>query len=99
MHCDAMRARRTATRARGLFGVQEDGDDEAVQAQDLSEDEDEDHADEEAGLLGRAAHARVADDADGEACGQSGQPDGQPRTQVDEAPASRYRLNVSGPGL
>lgn len=46
--------------------VEIDGDDEPVQTQDLGEDEDQDHSDEETGLLSRASDPRVSHDADGE---------------------------------
>lgn len=51
---------------RGLR-IHEQCHDQAVQTQDFGENEDEDHADEETGLLGGAADTGVADDADGEA--------------------------------
>jgi len=54
-----------------LFRVEVDGDNEAVETQYLSEDKDEDHADEEAGLLRRTTDARVSYYADREACRQS----------------------------
>mmetsp|Transcript_4463 Transcript_4463/g.10595 ORF Transcript_4463/g.10595 Transcript_4463/m.10595 type:complete len:200 (+) Transcript_4463:87-686(+) len=57
-------------------------DDQSVQAQGLGEDEDQDHADEESGLLGVGADAGVTDDADGEACCQGGHADSQTGTQV-----------------
>eukprot|EP00444_Apocalathium_aciculiferum_P059724 CAMPEP_0183599652 /NCGR_PEP_ID=MMETSP0371-20130417/179541_1 /TAXON_ID=268820 /ORGANISM="Peridinium aciculiferum, Strain PAER-2" /LENGTH=215 /DNA_ID=CAMNT_0025811721 /DNA_START=140 /DNA_END=788 /DNA_ORIENTATION=- len=53
-------------------GCDHQADDEAVQAQGLGEDEDQDHADEEARLLRIRPHASIANDADGEASGQGG---------------------------
>ena len=55
------------------LGEEVDGDNEPVQAQDLGEDEDQDHADEEPRLLRRPPHAGVAHDADGVARRQSRQ--------------------------
>ena len=52
-----------------LLSVEVDGNDKSVQTQDLGEDENEDHTDVEAGLLGCAAHAGVADNADSVAGG------------------------------
>ncbi|KAH9395003.1 hypothetical protein TYRP_005067 [Tyrophagus putrescentiae] len=56
-----------------LLGGEHKGDDQPVETQHLCENENENHADEETRLLGRAADARVADYADGEACRQAGQ--------------------------
>ena len=75
------------------LGEEVDGDDEAVEAEDLCEDEDEDHADEEARLLRRPPHAGVAHDADGVAGRQSGQTYCQTRTQMQEAPAKTKKLS------
>lgn len=51
---------------RGLR-VHQEGDNQAVQTQHFGENEDQDHANEEAGLLRGTADARVANNADGEA--------------------------------
>ncbi|CAE8617550.1 unnamed protein product [Polarella glacialis] len=56
--------------------------DQAVQAKGLGENKDEDHADEEAWLLGICAHPGVSHDADGQACCQRAHADGKSRTQV-----------------
>ena len=61
-------------------------DDEAVETQHLGEDEYEDHANVEARLLSRAAHARVAHDADGKASRQARQANAQTGAQVVKAP-------------
>ena len=58
-------------------------------ASGLREDEDEDHADEEAGLLRVGAHAGVAHDADGEAGGQGAHADGEAGAQVRVARVGR----------
>jgi hypothetical protein len=78
-----------------IFRVQVNSDDEAVETEDLGENEDEDHADEEAGLLGRAAHAGVADDADGVAGSEAGQADSQAGTQMNEPPGKKSWVNVT----
>ncbi len=49
----------------GSSSRQNDGDDKAKEADSLSEDEDEDHADEELGLNGVHADADVSHDTDG----------------------------------
>lgn len=70
----------------GLFGGENEGHDEPIQSQHFSKDEDEDHADEEAGLLGCAPHTCISHNADGEACSQTAQTNAQPCAQVHEAP-------------
>mmetsp|Transcript_21718 Transcript_21718/g.57972 ORF Transcript_21718/g.57972 Transcript_21718/m.57972 type:complete len:262 (+) Transcript_21718:224-1009(+) len=56
--------------------------DQAVQAEGLGEDEDEDHADEQTLLLGVGAHARVAHDADGQAGREGAHADREPGGEV-----------------
>jgi len=73
------------SRAR-LFRVQVDGDDEAVETEDLRENENENHADEESGLLCGPADSGVSDDADGVTGSEAGQTDGQAGTQMNESP-------------
>lgn len=70
-----------------LFCGQDEGNDEPVETQDLSEDQDEDHAHEEPGLLRRASHTCVAHDADGKAGCQSAEAHTQPGAQIEETPA------------
>ena len=69
-----------------LFRGQDEGHDEAVQPQDLGEDEDQDHAHEQPGLLGRAPHAGVAHDADGESSRQTAEAHAQTGSKVEETP-------------
>ena len=76
-----------------FLGVQIDGDDEPVETQHLGEDKNEDHADEEPGLLCGATDASITDDADGVAGRQSGQTYCQTRTQMQEAPAKTKKLS------
>ncbi len=52
-------------RPRTLYRVQVDGDDEAVETQDLCENEDQNHADKQSRLLRCASHTRVAHYTDG----------------------------------
>jgi hypothetical protein len=49
---------------------EDERDDQPVKSQCLREDEDQDHAHEDAFLLGVGPHARVADHADGQPRGQ-----------------------------
>lgn len=70
----------------GLFCGENESHDEPIQSQHFGKDEDEDHPDEEAGLLGRTSDACVTYDADGKACSQTAQTHTQPCAQVQEAP-------------
>lgn len=64
--------------------VQDQSDDQAVQSQDLGENEDQDHPDEQPGLLGRPPDSGVADDTDGEPCGETGETDRETGSELDE---------------
>lgn len=72
-----------------LLRGEDEGDNEPVQTQDLGENQDEDHAHEKPGLLGRSPHAGVAHDADGKAGRQAAQAHAQPGAQVEETPAHK----------
>lgn len=73
-------------RRRRLFCGQDEGHDEAVEPQHLGEDQNEDHAHEEPGLLSGAPHTGVAHDADGEPGRQAAQAHAQAGAKVQEAP-------------
>lgn len=66
-------------------GVQNKGDDETVKTQDLSENENQNHSDEEPGLLGSAADTGISNNTDGEASGKTGKTDTETGTEVNEA--------------
>ena len=68
------------------LGEQVDGDDEAVQTQDLCEDEDQDHADEEPRLLRRPSDAGVAHYPDGVAGCQAGESYREAGPEMHETP-------------
>lgn len=72
-----------------LFRGQNEGDNEPVETQDLGENQDEDHAHKEPGLLSRAPHAGVAHDADGKTCRQAAEAHAEPGAQMQEAPEHR----------
>merc|ERR1712066_134753 len=63
-------------------GSHHQADNQAVQTQSLGEDEDEDHANEEAGLLSVGAHASIAHNANGKAGCQGAHADGEAGTEV-----------------
>lgn len=69
-----------------LFGWENQGYDEAVETQDFSEDQNEDHADEEARLLGGSTDARVSHDADGKTGRQPAQTHAEACAQMQETP-------------
>ena len=79
-----------------LLGGEDERHDEAVQPQDLGEDQDQDHAHEQPGLLGRAPHARVPHDADGEAGGQAAESHAETGPQVEEAPGGGGGTETGG---
>lgn len=68
-----------------LLGRENEGDDETVQTEGLSENENEDHAYEEARLLGDGADTGITDDADGHAGGKTGKTDRKARGEMGEA--------------
>lgn len=72
-----------------LFRVQVDGDDQTVQTQDFSENEDQNHTDEQSGLLGSTTDTGITDDTDGETGGQTGESYSQTSTEMDEALVQR----------
>lgn len=79
-----------------LLGGQDEGDDEAVEPEHLGEDEDKDHADEEAWLLCRPPHSCVSHNADGKTSSQSTQSYAQPRPQVQETPTNTHTDSIMG---
>ena len=82
--CHRRVARLAAGVERGL-GVHEKGNNETVKTQDFGENENQDHADEETGLLGSSADTSITDNANGETSGHTGQTDGETGTELDEA--------------
>jgi len=81
--------------ARVGLGRENEANDEAVEAERLREDEDEDHADVELALLRVGAHARVANDANRNAGREPTQAAGKASRKVGEAGEGRVlRLAV-----
>lgn len=78
-----------------LFRVQVDGHNQTVQTQHFGENQDQNHADKQARLLGSAADASITDNADGKAGGEAGETDRQTSAQMDEAPAARMNGMIS----
>lgn len=71
-----------------LFCGKNKGNNEAVETQDLSENQDEDHAHKKPWLLSCASDTGVAHDADCEACCQPTQTHAQSSAEVEETPAN-----------
>lgn len=75
-----------------IFGVEVDGNNETVQTQDLSKNEDQDHTDEETGLLGCPSDTSITNNANGKACSKATEADRQTSTQVKEAPVRQTQI-------
>jgi len=65
--------------------VHEHSDDKTVQTQDFSENENQDHANEESGLLSSTTDTSITNDTDGEASSKTSQTDGQTGAKLYEA--------------
>lgn len=71
---------------RGGLGVQVDGHNESIQTQHLSEDENEDHTHEEAGLLGCPPHSCITHNTNSKTCSQARQSYAEASPKVYKAP-------------
>lgn len=69
-----------------LFCGQNEGNNEPIETQDLSENQNEDHAHKKPWLLSCAPHACVAHNANCEACRQPTEAHAQPSSQIEETP-------------
>lgn len=78
-----------------LFRVQVDGHDETVQTQHFGEDKDQDHADEQARLLGRSTDTGISDDSNSETGSQAGEADSETSSQMDEAPGGERERSIN----
>jgi hypothetical protein len=65
-------------------GVQNEGNDETVKTQDLSENQDQNHSDEEPGLLGSSTHTGISNNTDSKTGGKSSKSDTETSTHVNE---------------
>lgn len=70
----------------GLLCGQDEGNNETLETEYLSEDEDQDHAEEQLGLLGGAPHAHNPHNADGKAGYKPTQAHSQASTLLKEIP-------------
>lgn len=74
-----------------LFRGQDESNNEPIETQDLSKNQDEDHAHKKPWLLSCAPHTRITDDADRKACRQPAQAHAQPSSELEETPAHTER--------
>jgi hypothetical protein len=72
--------------------VHEQGNDESVETQDFGENENENHSDEQPGLLGSSADTSVTDNSDGETSSHTGETDSETSTELDEVGEQRRIL-------
>jgi hypothetical protein len=68
----------------GGLGVHEQGNNETVQTQDFGENENQNHADEETGLLSSTTDTGVTDDTNGEASSKTSKTDRETSTELNE---------------
>jgi hypothetical protein len=73
----------------GSLGVHEQGNNETVKTQDLGENENQNHSDEQPGLLGSSSHTSVTDDSDGKTSSHTRETDGETSTELDEVGVER----------
>jgi hypothetical protein len=76
----------------GSLGVHEQGNDETVQTQDFGENKNQNHSDEQPGLLGSSSHTSVTDNSDGKTSSHTRETDGQASTELDEVGVERRVL-------
>jgi hypothetical protein len=74
------------------LGVHEQGNNETVQTQDFGENENQNHADEQTGLLSSSSHTGITDNTDGKASSKTSQTDGKTRTELNETSVQSHVL-------
>jgi hypothetical protein len=74
------------------LGVHEQGNNESVKTQDFGENENENHSDEQPGLLGSSSYTSIAHDSNGETSSHARQTDGETGTELDEIGEKRRAL-------
>jgi hypothetical protein len=74
------------------LGVHEQGNNETVKTQDFGENENQNHSDEQPGLLGSSAHTSITDNSDGKASSHTRETDGETSTELDEVGVERRVL-------
>jgi len=69
----------------GTLGVHEQGNNETVKTQDFGENENQNHSDEQPGLLGGSSHTGVTDNTNGETSSHTRKTNRETGTELDEA--------------
>lgn len=70
--------------------VEDKCNNETVKTQDFGENENQDHTDEETGLLSGTTHTGVTNNADGETSGETSETDRETGTELDETGVERH---------
>lgn len=88
------RVQRDAARLAGGFraGVHEKSNNQPVKTQDFSENENQNHSDVEAGLLGSSTNTGVTNNTNSKTSGKTSQTDSETSTQLDETSVQRKLL-------
>jgi len=76
----------------GTLGVHEQGNNETVETQDFGENENENHSDEQPGLLGGSSYTGVTNNTDGETSSHTRKTNRETGTELDEAGEERSLL-------
>jgi len=67
------------------LGVHEQGDNQTVKTQDFGENQNQNHADEETGLLSSSSNTSITNNTNSETSGKTSKTDGQTSTELNEA--------------
>lgn len=67
------------------LGVHEQSNNKTVKTEDFSENENQNHSDEETGLLGSSSDTSITDNTNGETSGETSKTDGETSTELNEA--------------
>jgi hypothetical protein len=71
------------------LSVHEQGNNETVETQDFGENENQNHSDEQPGLLGSSAHTGITDNSDGETSSHTRETNGETGAELDEVGEER----------
>jgi hypothetical protein len=74
------------------LGVHEQGNNETVETQDFGENENQNHSDEQPGLLGSSSHTGITNNSDGETSSHTRKTDSETGTELDEVGEERRVL-------
>lgn len=79
------RVGRLADSVDGGLGVHEQSNNKTVKTEDFGENENQNHSDEETGLLGSSSDTSITDNTNGETGSETSKTDGKASTELDEA--------------